>query len=92
MDGLRLQPLRCGSGQAPILGTACLCPLSPCLPVYHPLPTAPQLPTAVTVWERPDDFEPERFPLDGPVPNEQNTDYKYIPFRCGLFVAVIPGL
>ncbi|PRW34039.1 carotene epsilon- chloroplastic isoform A [Chlorella sorokiniana] len=35
------------------------------------------------VWERPDDFEPERFPLDGPVPSEQNTDYKYIPFSGG---------
>lgn len=33
------------------------------------------------VWEDPDEFIPERFPLDGPVPNEQNTDYKYIPFR-----------
>ncbi|KAL4446664.1 hypothetical protein ABPG77_007908 [Micractinium sp. CCAP 211/92] len=35
------------------------------------------------VWDNPDDFIPERFPLDGPVPNEQNTDYKYIPFSGG---------
>ena len=31
-----------------------------------------------------DDFDPMRFgPLDGPVPTEQNTDYKYIPFSGG---------
>ena len=36
------------------------------------------------VWEDPDDFVPERFgPLDGPVPTEQNTDYRYIPFSGG---------
>ena len=36
------------------------------------------------VWNEPDAFRPERFgPLDGPVPNEQNTDYKYIPFSGG---------
>ena len=29
------------------------------------------------VWDDPDDFIPERFPLDGPVPNEQNTDFRY---------------
>jgi hypothetical protein len=45
-----------------------------------PLPSSPPSP----VWDRPDEFEPERFPLDGPVPSEQNTDYRYIPFRCGL--------
>ena len=28
------------------------------------------------VWDRPDDFFPERFDLDGPVPNEQNTDFR----------------
>lgn len=35
------------------------------------------------VWDRPDEFLPERFPLDEPVPNEQNTNYKYIPFSGG---------
>ena len=40
------------------------------------------------VWDDPDAFIPERFgPLEGPVPTEQNTDYRYIPFsggpRCG---------
>ncbi|PSC76848.1 carotene epsilon-chloroplastic [Micractinium conductrix] len=35
------------------------------------------------VWDRPDEFLPERFPMDGPTPNEQNTDYKYIPFSGG---------
>ncbi|XP_057779281.1 carotene epsilon-monooxygenase, chloroplastic [Salvia miltiorrhiza] len=35
------------------------------------------------VWERADDFVPERFDLDSPVPNEANTDYRYIPFSGG---------
>ncbi len=36
------------------------------------------------VWDDPDAFQPERFgPLDGPVPTEQNTDYRYIPFSGG---------
>ena len=35
------------------------------------------------VWEDPDAFKPERFDLDGPVPNEQNTDFKYVPFSGG---------
>ncbi|XP_023764664.1 carotene epsilon-monooxygenase, chloroplastic [Lactuca sativa] len=35
------------------------------------------------VWERAEEFIPERFGLDGPVPNETNTDYKYIPFSGG---------
>lgn len=30
------------------------------------------------VWERADEFVPERFDLDGPVPNETNTDYRYM--------------
>jgi cytochrome P450 len=34
------------------------------------------------VWDDPDEFQPERFgPLDGPVPNEQNTE-----FRCASLV------
>lgn len=28
------------------------------------------------VWENPDDFIPERFSLEDPVPNELNTDFK----------------
>ncbi|KAG2431593.1 hypothetical protein HYH02_013286 [Chlamydomonas schloesseri] len=36
------------------------------------------------VWDDPEAFIPERFgPLDGPVPNEQNTDFRYIPFSGG---------
>ena len=29
------------------------------------------------VWEDPEAFRPERFPLDEPVPNEANTDYRH---------------
>lgn len=35
------------------------------------------------VWENPEAFMPERFPLDQPMPNEQNTDYRYVPFSGG---------
>ncbi|GAX74682.1 hypothetical protein CEUSTIGMA_g2130.t1 [Chlamydomonas eustigma] len=36
------------------------------------------------VWENPEEFIPERFgPLDGPVPTEQNTDFRYVPFSGG---------
>ncbi|MCO5549867.1 hypothetical protein L7F22_003341 [Adiantum nelumboides] len=35
------------------------------------------------VWERAEDFLPDRFDLDGPVPNESNTDFRYIPFSGG---------
>ena len=35
------------------------------------------------MWDDPEEFKPERFPLDGPVPTEQNTDYRYIPFSAG---------
>lgn len=36
------------------------------------------------VWEDPDSFIPERFPLDEPVPSEQTTDYRCAS-RTGLF-------
>lgn len=36
------------------------------------------------VWDAPHTFDPLRFgPLDGPIPNETNTDYKFIPFSGG---------
>ncbi|KAK1267373.1 hypothetical protein QJS04_geneDACA000249 [Acorus gramineus] len=35
------------------------------------------------VWERAEEFLPERFDLEGPVPNESNTDFRYIPFSGG---------
>jgi carotene epsilon-monooxygenase len=35
------------------------------------------------VWDRAEEFLPERFALDEPIPNETNTDYKYIPFSGG---------
>ncbi|KAL5995158.1 cytochrome P450 [Asimina triloba] len=35
------------------------------------------------VWERAGDFVPERFDLEGPVPNETNTDFRFIPFSGG---------
>ncbi|KAK6943909.1 Cytochrome P450 [Dillenia turbinata] len=35
------------------------------------------------VWEKAEDFVPERFDLEGPVPNETNTNYRFIPFSGG---------
>ncbi|KAF9599038.1 hypothetical protein IFM89_033383 [Coptis chinensis] len=35
------------------------------------------------VWERAEEFVPERFDLEAPVPNETNTDFRYIPFSGG---------
>ncbi|XP_057983048.1 carotene epsilon-monooxygenase, chloroplastic isoform X4 [Malania oleifera] len=35
------------------------------------------------VWERAEEFVPERFELEGPVPNETNTDFRFIPFSGG---------
>ncbi|XP_027188492.1 protein LUTEIN DEFICIENT 5, chloroplastic isoform X2 [Cicer arietinum] len=36
-----------------------------------------------TLWEGADKFEPERWPLDGPNPNETNQNFKYLPFGGG---------
>ncbi|KAK6140035.1 hypothetical protein DH2020_026251 [Rehmannia glutinosa] len=38
---------------------------------------------SILVWERADDFVPERFNLDSPIPNETNTDFRFIPFSGG---------
>ncbi|KAF3520871.1 hypothetical protein DY000_02061231 [Brassica cretica] len=35
------------------------------------------------VWEKAEEFLPERFELEGPIPNETNTDFKFIPFSGG---------
>ncbi|CAD6204396.1 unnamed protein product [Miscanthus lutarioriparius] len=35
------------------------------------------------VWDRADEFIPVRFDLEGPVPNESNTDFRFIPFSGG---------
>lgn len=35
------------------------------------------------VWDKAEEFIPERFDLEGPVPNESNTDYRFIPFSGG---------
>ncbi|XP_062117418.1 carotene epsilon-monooxygenase, chloroplastic [Humulus lupulus] len=35
------------------------------------------------VWERAEEFVPERFDFDGPMPNESNTDFRFIPFSGG---------
>ncbi|GAY67243.1 hypothetical protein CUMW_255040, partial [Citrus unshiu] len=35
------------------------------------------------VWERAEEFLPERFDLEGPMPNESNTDFRFIPFSGG---------
>ncbi|KAF2289831.1 hypothetical protein GH714_038849 [Hevea brasiliensis] len=35
------------------------------------------------VWERAEEFVPERFDLEGPMPNETNTDFRFIPFSGG---------
>lgn len=34
-------------------------------------------------WPNPDEFNPERFPVDGPIPNEVTEDFKYLPFGGG---------
>ncbi|KAJ3681916.1 hypothetical protein LUZ60_014489 [Juncus effusus] len=35
------------------------------------------------VWDRADEFVPDRFDLEGPIPNESNTDFRFIPFSGG---------
>jgi carotene epsilon-monooxygenase len=35
------------------------------------------------VWDDPEEFIPERFPLDKQAPTEINTDFRYIPFSGG---------
>lgn len=30
------------------------------------------------VWDRAEEFVPERFDLEGPVPNETNTDFRFV--------------
>lgn len=35
------------------------------------------------VWDRAEEFVPERFDLEGPIPNETNTDFRFIPFSGG---------
>ncbi|GAB2257704.1 hypothetical protein Droror1_Dr00013864 [Drosera rotundifolia] len=35
------------------------------------------------VWERAEEFLPERFDLSGPLPNEITTDFRFIPFSGG---------
>ncbi|XP_023638222.1 carotene epsilon-monooxygenase, chloroplastic [Capsella rubella] len=35
------------------------------------------------VWEKAEEFLPERFELEGAIPNETNTDFKFIPFSGG---------
>lgn len=34
-------------------------------------------------WTNPDKFDPDRFPIDGPMPNEVTEDYRYLPFGGG---------
>ncbi|MCH96344.1 cytochrome P450 monooxygenase CYP97A10, partial [Trifolium medium] len=36
-----------------------------------------------TLWDGPDKFDPERWSLDGPNPNETNQNFKYLPFGGG---------
>ena len=35
------------------------------------------------IWDEPDTFKPERFPIDAPMPNEYTEEYAYLPFGGG---------
>ena len=35
------------------------------------------------LWDRPDEFDPDRFALDGPTPNEVTEEFRYLPFGGG---------
>jgi cytochrome P450 len=34
-------------------------------------------------WERPHEFDPDRFDVNGPIPNEVTQDFAYLPFGGG---------
>ena len=34
-------------------------------------------------WSNADQFDPDRFPVDGPIPNEVTEVYNYLPFGGG---------
>ena len=34
-------------------------------------------------WSNADSFNPDRFPVDGPIPNEVTEAYNYLPFGGG---------
>ncbi len=34
-------------------------------------------------WSNADTFDPDRFPVDGPIPNEVTEVYNYLPFGGG---------
>ena len=44
------------------------------------------------VWDAPNEFRPERFPLDEPVPTEQTTDYRCAQPYCQSGLQVRVGL
>ena len=43
------------------------------------------------VWDDPEAFKPERFPIDEPVPTEANTDYRHAPLLACI-IAYLPIL
>lgn len=34
-------------------------------------------------WSKPDDFDPDRFSMEGPIPNETTENFNYLPFGGG---------